>query len=58
MQEKQYTDLLNEYIDVRDLYTTASRNSYISIIHLDELEHSMLKARDNLNEFIQKLKEK
>ena len=58
MQEKQYTDLLNEYLDTRDLYKTASRNSYISIIHLDELEHSMLKAKDNLNEFVEKLKEK
>ena len=58
MREKQYTDLLNEYLDARDLYIAASRNTYISIVHLDELEHSMLKARDNLNEFVQKLKEK
>lgn len=58
MREKQYTDLLNEYMDARELYTIASRNTYINVIYLDELEDSMLKARDNLNEFVQKLKEK
>ena len=58
MREKQYTDILNEYMDARELYTIASRNAYINVIYLDELEDSMLKARDNLNEFVQKLKEK
>lgn len=60
--EPLFTDLLDVYNDARSLYNKALRNPHATpmslLVPLNELEHTMLKAKDNLNEFVQKLKEK
>ena len=51
-----FTELLTEYLDARSEYHDACDNELAPTLLLDQLEHTLFRARDELNEYTEKLR--